>query len=223
MTNKKTATKPVTSPAAPEDVLQINARDYRLTKEMNQSQIKASLGGAVIGGSAQKAYSCFNDQMELSDVLIEMRKAGDEAVKGDLGRVERMLMNQALTLDTIFNNLALRATRQEYIKNMDTYLRLALKAQSQARATAETLSIVKNPMPYIKQANIAQGHQQVNNGIPAHSGHAGNSSFEQSKLLESKNEQFIERLDAGAPIETVASNQAMATVGQVKRAKVARG
>lgn len=209
--------------ASDEQTLQIHAEDYGLTKEMSQSQVKASLAGAVIGGAAQKAYSCFHNQIELSDLLIEMRKAGDEAVKGDLGRVERMLMNQALTLDTIFNNLAERASRQDYIKNMDTYLRLALKAQSQARATAETLSIVKNPMPYIKQANIAQGHQQVNNGLSAPSGHAGNSSFEQSKLLESTNEQFIERLDAGATVKAVTGNQAMAAVDQVKRSKVGRG
>ncbi len=161
MTNAKNKLQPKAT--SNESTLQIHAEDYGLTKEMSQAQVKASLAGAVIGGAAQKAYSCFHDQIELGDVLVEMRKAGDEAVKGDLGRVERMLMNQALTLDTIFNNLAERASRQEYIKNMDTYLRLALKAQSQARATAETLSIVKNPMPYIKQANIAQGHQQVNN------------------------------------------------------------
>ena len=209
--------------ASDEQTLQIHAQDYGLTKEMSQSQVKASLAGAVIGGAAQKAYSCFHNQIELSDLLIEMRKAGDEAVKGDLGRVERMLMNQALTLDTIFNNLAERASRQDYIKNMDTYLRLALKAQSQARATAETLSIVKNPMPYIKQANIAQGHQQVNNGLPAPTGHAGDSSFQQSKLLESDNGQTLERMDTRAKAETVGSNQTVATVGQIKRAKVARG
>lgn len=209
--------------AAEEQTLQIHAEDYGLTKEMSQSQVKASLAGAVIGGTAQKAYSCFHNQIELSDLLVEMRKAGDEAVKGDLGRVERMLMNQALTLDTIFNNLAERASRQEYIKNMDTYLRLALKAQSQARATAETLSIVKNPMPYIKQANIAQGHQQVNNGVLAPSSHAGDSSFQQSKLLESDNGQTLERMDTRAKTETVASNQAMAALGKVDRAKVARG
>ena len=209
--------------ASDEQTLQIHAEDYGLTKEMSQSQVKASLAGAVIGGAAQKAYSCFHNQIELSDLLIEMRKAGDEAVKGDLGRVERMLMNQALTLDTIFSNLAERASRQDYIKNMDTYLRLALKAQSQARATAETLSIVKNPMPYIKQANIAQGHQQVNNGLPAPTGHAGDSSFQQSKLLESDNGQTLERMDTRAKAETVGSNQTVATVGQIKRAKVARG
>ena len=42
-------------------------------------------------------------------------------------------------------------------------MRLALKAQAQARSTAEALALLKNPMPYIRQANIANGPQQVNN------------------------------------------------------------
>ncbi len=97
------------------------------------------------------------------DMIKELKQAGDEVVSGDLGRIERTLTSQFLTLDTIFANLAERSRRQEYMKQMETYLRLALKAQAQARATAEALALLKNPQPYINQANIAQGHQQVNN------------------------------------------------------------
>ena len=43
--------------------------------------------------------------------------------------------------------------------------KLALKAQSQCRATLETLAAIKNPpVIFVKQAN---GHQQVNNGVAA--------------------------------------------------------
>lgn len=213
----KAATQPKTasitaSPAPPTQALQIDGAAHGLNKEMSQGEMKASLAGAVIGGAAQKAYSQQFVQLELSDLLIEMRKAGNEAVKGDLGRVERMLMNQALTLDTIFNNLAERASRQEYIKNMDTYLRLALKAQSQARATAETLSIIKNPMPYIKQANIAQGHQQVNNAPRTGS----DSLNQQTKILE---QQHGEWLDTGTQSKAGGVNPQLATVETDYRAK----
>jgi len=46
-------------------------------------------------------------------------------------------------------------------------LKLALRAQNQCRATIETLSVVKNPptATFVRQANIAAGHQQVNNGM----------------------------------------------------------
>jgi hypothetical protein len=44
-------------------------------------------------------------------------------------------------------------------------MRVALKAQNQCRMTLETLATVTNPrVVYAKQANIANGPQQVNNG-----------------------------------------------------------
>jgi hypothetical protein len=41
------------------------------------------------------------------------------------------------------------------------------KPQAQCRATIEALAEIKNPRPvaFVKQANIAQGPQQVNNRI----------------------------------------------------------
>jgi hypothetical protein len=42
-------------------------------------------------------------------------------------------------------------------------MRMALKAQSQCRQTLETLATIKNPpVVFARQANIAQGPQQVN-------------------------------------------------------------
>ena len=54
-------------------------------------------------------------------------------------------------------------------------MRMALKAQSQCRATLETLATIKNPPAvFARQANIAQGPQQVNNGMmPAGEPRAG--------------------------------------------------
>ena len=57
----------------------------------------------------------------------------------------------------------------------ETYMRMALKAQSQCRATLKTLANIKNPpVVFARQANIAQGPQQVNNGMmPAGEPRAG--------------------------------------------------
>lgn len=46
-----------------------------------------------------------------------------------------------------------------------TVMKLALKAQNQSRATLHTLMQRHQPKQtaFIKQANIAHGHQQVNN------------------------------------------------------------
>lgn len=78
------------------------------------------------------------------------------------------LTAQAAAFDAIFTELARRGALNlgEYLSASETYLRLALKAQSQCRATLETLAEIKNPHPvaFVQQANIAHGPQQVNNG-----------------------------------------------------------
>jgi hypothetical protein len=49
------------------------------------------------------------------------------------------------------------------MSQLDGYLRLGSKAQSQCRATVETLNLMKNPPSamFVKQANLAI-NQQVN-------------------------------------------------------------
>lgn len=53
----------------------------------------------------------------------------------------------------------------EYLNQVELNLRLALKAQAQCARTVEVLAAMKNPpIIFANQANIAQGHQQINNG-----------------------------------------------------------
>lgn len=110
-----------------------------------------------------RQYSDVSDKVDLADLMAEMTKKGDAVVGGDLTLIERMLVSQAITLDAMFHNLAQRAHGQETFKGIEVLMRLGLKAQAQARSTAEALALIKNPMPYIRQANIAHGPQQINN------------------------------------------------------------
>ena len=207
MATKKT-TK-ATSPAKSDP----NAFKVVESKDTTSQTLAKLVTGGVLSAVTLKQFSGAGEDLEVSDLVDEMKKAGDEAVAGDLGRVERMLVNQMLTLDQLFNNLAQRSGRQDTFKGIEVLMRLALKAQAQARATAETLSVIKNPMPYIKQANIAHGHQQVNNGLPATG--AGNFQSGQNKLLEA---QHGNTLDIGATATAGRADQALETVGAVHRA-----
>ncbi len=151
----------------------------------------------------------------LVDALTVQTKAASD---GDLQRGEAMLAAQAHTLDAIFNNLARRAINAEYMDNLDRYLKLALRAQSQCRATWETISAMKNPpmVGYVRQANIAHGHQQVNNA-PSTAGdtsRAQENTDLQSKLLE---ESDVERLDTGAESAAGRADPTMAPLGKVDR------
>lgn len=136
--------------------------------------------------------------------------------RGDLSNAEALLTVQAHTLDAIFNTLARRASANmgEYLGAAETYMRLALRAQSQARATIETLGELKNPtaVAFIRQANVAHGPQQVNNGQqPAEEPpRARGNESPQNKLLE---QEHGERLDPGAARTTSAPNPPLETVG----------
>ena len=184
-----------------------------------QSQALAKLAtNSVLSAVTLKRYSNAGDDLEVPDLVAEMRKAGNEVVEGNMGRVERMLANQAMTLDAIFNNMAQRSHKQDSFKGIEVLMRLALKAQAQARSTAEALALLKNPMPYIKQANMTTGPQQVNNtyagGTSERSARAqagaGNSQSEPNKLLEADHGQ---RLDIGAQAAAGRANQKLETVG----------
>ena len=216
VTKKATAQKAPAAKADPNGY-QIKAEEWGFTKGDTDSQVMAALSTrSALTATTYKAFAGGGDSLEVTDLMGELRKAGEEVASGNMSRVEKMLAHQALTLDAIFNNMAQRASRAEYVKNTDIFLKLALKAQAQARSTAEALALLKNPQPYIRQANMTTGPQQVNNGYagtPSHSGiqsGAGNIQSEQNKLLEADHGQ---RLDIGAQAAAGRANQKLETVG----------
>lgn len=120
---------------------------------------------ATVGGFLSP---CFRN-MDINALADELT-ARTKAVQGrDLASLESMLTAQAETLSSIFHATAQRAAQNlgTYPQAAEMYLRLAMKAQSQCRSTVQTLSDMKAPRPiaYVQQANIAAGHQQVNNGF----------------------------------------------------------
>jgi len=217
---KATAKNPPATPAKTDtNGYKINAEEWGFTKGTSNSQCLAALSTrSALTATTYKAYAGGGDKLEVTDLMGELRKAGDEVVAGNMSRVEIMLTNQALTLDAIFNNMALRSSKQDTFKGIEVLMRLALKAQAQARSTAEALALLKNPQPYIRQANIAQGPQQVNNSYADGSG-ARSFQSEPNKLLEADHGQ---RLDIGAQAAASRVDQTVATVGAVHRAKVGR-
>lgn len=196
-------------PAA--EVLQVRDGQDGITPEMSRSELAAAVvcKSPLLVASALQKYAGFGNEMQLTDLCDELRNLGNEVAEGDTAHLERMLTHQAALLNAIFANLAQRAMNCELMKNLETYLRLGLKAQSQARATAEALALLKNPAPYIRQANIAAGHQQVNNYARAEK-----TETAPNKLLEVNHG---ERLDPGTAATTSGSDPAMATVGAVNR------
>jgi hypothetical protein len=133
--------------------------------------------------------------------------------KNDLTSVEDMLFGQAVALQSLFVRLSEGALQAETIPNYDLKFRYALRAQSQCRATLETLANIKNPpsVMFARQANLANGPQQINNGVPAPARADGSDS----KQIEQSEAQHELRQDTRTPALTLGDDQAMAPVGPV--------
>lgn len=120
----------------------------------------------VTGAASIRAWT--GENHEINALVRELEIQSAAVKRGDMGRTEEMLISQAHVLDEIFSTLARKAygCMGKSDVGFELCLRLGFKAQSQCRATLETLAEIKNPWSgaYIKQANLAAGHQQVNNG-----------------------------------------------------------
>ena len=139
---------------------------------------------------------------------------------GNMKRAEAMLYAQAQAVQAIFMNFSRRALKQEYQKNLESFLRMGLKAQNQCRMTLEALATIKiPPVVFARQVNVAQ-QQQVTNGTgptttSTRTGtHAANPATEQTELLEASDGQ---RLDTGAAGTASGADPHLETVGQVHR------
>lgn len=165
-------------------------------------------------------------EADFTALATKISEQTDAMHSGDMKGIESMLFAQALTLQATFTALSRRAALNAgtHIGATDTYLRLALRAQGQCRATLETLANIKNPRPvaFVKQANIANGPQQINNGgneanNPVVRAREGNEKT-QNELLTDTRATHGKPLDTRAKSKAGRSNPRMATVETGHRA-----
>ena len=144
------------------------------TSGKSEERLRAELAGGGMAASAV-ILTTFSKgtfgELALTEALAVVREQAKATHAGDLSGAETLLTAQAMALDAIFCELARRSAVNmgEYLDASERYMRLALKAQGQCRATLETLAAIKNPpVVFAKQANINNGgQQQVNNGAMA--------------------------------------------------------
>lgn len=147
------------------EVCRIDAGLRGVAEAKNDAQaLAAYVGHAHNLAEAISGVSTVGGSIDAPAMQRELQAAGDEVSGGDLSRLERMLASQAIVMNTMFGQFIARASKSSNLKTIEAYSRLALKAQSQCRTTAETLALMLNPTPIINQRNISNGPQQVNNG-----------------------------------------------------------
>lgn len=156
-THKQEAAKPtpdhamrVTGTGPRDKAAAILAPDFR--HAMAAWQIHKSQFGAMEGSPGLGNYS---------DVFA---LAGKDASKGELKAASELMIAQALTLDSIFTEMARRMALNmgEYLGATETYARIAMKAQAQSRATLEALAKLHQPREQtVRHVHVNEGGQAV--------------------------------------------------------------
>lgn len=227
MTARKNSSKTAQSSVTPAPVTPVNkTRHLQVIRDPNRTEDRqfadlVSDGLVTNASTAIRFVKQEHGDVSLTDLVASLRQQGEAVNRGDLAAAERMLSAQAVALNAVFAEMARRAALNmgTHLGATESYMRLALKAQSQSRATVETLAAIKNPPTvFARQANINNGgQQQVNNGgHSAHDARAGarESEIEPSKLLEAADGEW---LDSGAKGKASAAHSRMETVGALKR------
>lgn len=181
MTKNAVAKKPATNKKG---VALIQTGNESKDAVIAKAALSPYLSGAVVADAFQANIMGPDvDLMEMVNVLTENSR---QARDGDLSHLEAMLVSQATGLQAIFTSLAKRAQVQTSQRNLEAFLGLAMKAQSQSRATIATLVDLKYPrqVAFVKQTNVSHGPQQVNNHIDSGAGSRTEEiQTQQSKLL----------------------------------------
>ncbi len=179
------------------------------SKGVTQITLRPTVQAAA---TLQQFNTLTNTELDFVALVDGLSKQTQATIDGDTDRAEAMLTAQAHTLDAIFNALAKKAIRADYMDQLDRYLRLSLKAQSQCRATWEAVSAIRNPsVAYVKQANIAHT-QQVNNGTSQ----VQETETGQNQLLEHVHYERMDTGTTGTAIKDDSAVEALATVHRTK-------
>lgn len=174
------------------------------------------LAALRVVSSVEKADGVFAELIDSQGLLDVLRQQASAVQSGDLAHVEAMLLNQATALQALFARLSERAMTCNQIPGFESNMRVALRAQSQCRAALETLATIKNPPVIIaKQANVANGPQQVNNHA-----RADQSAFAPSKLSEEADEL---RPNRSTPAIAPPTDLPLATLGTLHRPEIPGG
>jgi len=126
-----------------------------LDPQTRHANLAMAFGGQVFGDKHRP------DPTESSAVLGEEI---ERAMAGDLSLATRILASQAMSLDTMFTEMAGRSGQNmgHYPDAADRYMRLALKAQSACRSTLDSLAKLHQPREQtVKHVHVNEGAQAV--------------------------------------------------------------
>ena len=195
------------------------------TKRLNELAVSADMLNATL---ALPFYGSIANEVSLNNIVGGLKQQIAAVQAGDMTSIEAMLVALANSLQTMFVSLGRMAANKTQLVQYTAFMNLALKAQSQSRATIQALVELKYPKQtnFVKQANITNGHHQINNNAPAPStkktstrararAPAKEINKQPNELLEVNNGR--KTMDVRTTQTTILKVKAMATVAALHR------
>ncbi|MGV7245051.1 hypothetical protein [Caballeronia sp. M23-90] len=220
--------------SSPEDLAQ-------QARAANRHKVTARLMTRPATMSAHTSMSFVPESMDkqggvnIFNLNEEYQARCDEVVAGDMKHAETLLIAQAMSLNSIYNECAsiAGANIPHRLPAAEALMRMALKAQAQCTQTLRVLGELKAPkqVSFVKQQNVAAGNQQVNNGVAppthAHATKADVDAHGKKERAVVTNELLTDdtearngaTLDIGTTGGAGRKNKAMETVGAVNWAE----
>jgi hypothetical protein len=132
-----------------------------MARKLLQPTLKNAAAASAFTG---KMMGSGLDMPGIGDYADHVQSVTSAATDGDVSMASKILAAQAITLDSMFAELARRAANNmgEYINAAERYGRLALKAQSNCRATLEALAKLHQPREQtVRHVHVNEGGQAV--------------------------------------------------------------
>ena len=172
LTDPANSTRPVEKPAEPADAatrvdsIRVKPQegetiDHATARELLDPSTRHSITILpYIGCSLGNTFPMPN-AAEFSDAI---KVNAEKAQQGDLSFASRTLTAQALALDAIFGEFSRRSAlnMSNHLEAAERYMRLALKAQANSRATLEALAKLHQPREQIvRHVHVSEGGQAI--------------------------------------------------------------
>ena len=193
-----------------------------VSKDIDNARLmtNGALGATMIVDSYFKST-----KVNLGTIFSTLQEQARALHNGDMSQVESMLIGQAVALQSMFVDFAVRAKNATTLAAVQGLAQLALRSQAGSRSTLQTLADVKNPrqVAFVKQTNVAQ-NQQINNGV--------SSSSREKNIKDEPIELLVEdsygstKMDSGAKAATGGVDKELVSVeeshGAHKRGRKAK-
>ncbi len=166
MTARKTISK-ASDPDAPTP-LNVDVRPDETSRQAIARKLTGPFTrhGLVTAEACSRLVESFDsaDKPGLTEYAWAIKDRADKAATGDLEATSALLMAQALTLDAIFSEYSRIALVNvgTHSEASERYMRIALKAQSNSRASLEALAKLHQPREQtVRHVHVNEGGQAV--------------------------------------------------------------